>query len=232
MKPPIHAGAPLLLGALALSCLFNIPRAHAQPDINNAPKADNPTNRPAGRQVTAQERARQRLRRELQLMGVNQLALQDTLINYIEGENEARLALGDKGRRLQVALRGNALSDTQVAALLNDYQAAIEEDKARRDKAQAELVKSVDITKLPRVEATLVLMGVYGDGPLLVNNLLSSTRGRDALELLRRGGNARQGGANGAAAAPRGFGQAAPGATQPRPTQPNIKPRNTPPAEA
>lgn len=232
MKHRIEAAVPLTLGALALSCLINIPGAHAQPDINNAPKADNPTNRPAGRQVTPQERARQRLRRELQLVGVNQLAVQDTLIAYIEAENEARLDLGEKGRRLQVALRGNALSDAQVAALLNDYQAAIEEDKARRDKTQAELVKNVDITKMPKVEATLVLMGVYGDGPLLVNNLLPSTRARDTLNLLRRGGNARQGGADAAGGAPRGFGQTAPGATQPRPTQPNIKPKNAPPAEA
>jgi hypothetical protein len=207
------------VSALSLASLAILVPAQAQPDLNNAPKADNPTNRPVGIALTPEQRAQQRLRRQLQLLGINQLAVQDTLIAYIETETKAHQAVVEKGLRLQTGLRGNALSDAQVAALLNDYQAAIEEDRARRSKAQADLLKNVDITKMPKVEATLILMGVYGDGPILTTGLTINSRGRDGAARRTTPG------------VPRGFGQAAPNTNQPRPTQPNIKPPVTTPAQ-
>ncbi|RYG54780.1 hypothetical protein EON80_31490 [bacterium] len=211
--------------AFALASVTFISSAQAQPDIFNAPKAVNPTNRAVGRQLTAEERVQQRLRRQLQLLGVNQTATQDVLLAYVDSETKARQAVTDKGRELQRVLTANVVSNAQVAALLNDYQAAIEEDKVRRVKAQQELIKAVDVTKIPKVEATLILMGVYGEGPALGNLTTNAGRGRNAgAALAPRGNNVAQG-------APRGFGQVTPDPNSPKPTQPNIKPPVAKPAQ-
>jgi hypothetical protein len=78
----------------------------------------------------------------------------------------------EKGRQLQVSLRTKAVSDAQLAALLNDYQAAVEEDRERHLKAQTTLQKLVELPKMPRVETLLTLLGVYGDGPVVVGGMM------------------------------------------------------------
>lgn len=177
------------VAALALLPFLGAGAAQAQPNVDNAPKADNPTNRAARPNRTNKAGAqftKERLRRQFTQAGITDAATQEKLLAYVEAEVTARAELMKKARQLQTGLRGNTLSDTQVAALLNTYQGAAEEDKTRRLKAQADLKKSVDLAKMPKVEATLALMGFYGDGPSMM-----------------RGGNARttKNGANAAAGA-------------------------------
>ena len=171
---------------LALLPLLGLQTAQAQPDTQNAPKADNPVNRPVRpnfNNLLPQERAKERTRFQLQLLGATTPAVQDTLLAYIESETTARQALVEKARGLQVALLGNALPDAQVATLLNDYLAAIEEDKARRETAQTVLKKTVDVSKMPKIEAMLTLMGVYGQAPpLLPNGMAGMGNGRRMLQ--------------------------------------------------
>jgi hypothetical protein len=209
------------LGTLAIAPFWAVAPAQAQPDINNAPKADNPANRAPRGLLTPEQRMQERLRRQLQALGATQAPVQDAVIAYVQAETAARTAITTKGRQLQLGLRANALTDAQVAALLNDYQGAIEEDKARRIKAQTEFLKVVDLSKMPKLEATLVLMGIYGDGPTLpgggLNSLGANTRERGGRGGLNLGGL----GAGGLGGGLGGFGQATP--NQARPTQPNIK---------
>jgi hypothetical protein len=182
-------GASLV--ALALAPTLGISAAQAQPDVNNGAKADNPINRPVGVQMTPAQRLRQRTQMQLQALGVVDTATQGKLLDYIDTENTARSTLLEKAQQLQQGLRGNALSDAQVAALLNDYQAAVEDDKARRAKAEDGLKKDYDLAKNPKVEAMLVLLGVYGDGPSLSNG-----SGMAAL-MMRNGGAGGRGGLQG-----------------------------------
>lgn len=166
---PLAILAPML-GAMA-------PMAHAQPDVNNGPKADNPANRPPRKRpnladMTPEQRLKERLRRQLIALGANDVATQDTITTYVVGEFTAKQPLMEKGRQLQTSMRTNALSNAQVAALLNDYQAAVEEDRARHLKAQADLQKVVDFSKIPKVEALLTLLGIYGDGPTIMGGML------------------------------------------------------------
>jgi hypothetical protein len=157
--------------ALAASPFLGVAPAHAQPDTQNAPKAENPTNRPPRPnrpEIAPEQRQKERLRRQFQQMGVTDAAAQEALVLYVTDETLARTKLMETARQLQQGLRGDALSDTQIMALLSDYQTAIEEDKTRRTTALAKLKTGFDVTKNPRVEATLTLMGVYGDGPALM----------------------------------------------------------------
>ena len=145
----------------------------AQPDPDNAPKGDNPTNRPVRpnrREMTPEqmrEWAQNRFKRELTRAGITDQKTQNAVAIYAYDESQALNELQIKGRALQQALNTKTATETQIAGLLNDYNAALEEDKARRKKAQEELAKTFDITKNPRVEALLTLRGYWGDGPAL-----------------------------------------------------------------
>ena len=162
------------------------PVAHAQPDPNNAPKAENPDNRPARPQLTRQQREEQRqaarkrqMTRQLERIGIIEAAQQDAVVDYIDGESEAAENLQTSSRALSTALRTEAVTDTQVATLLNDYHVAIEDHRARRKAAQAKLNESVNLLEYPRLEAFLTLMGLYGDAPAQGGNWMGRGRGRD-----------------------------------------------------
>ena len=165
-----------LLAALTLPLAF-APVAQAQPDPNNAPKADNPENRPARpnraerdrmtpeqREAQRKEQMQRYFKGQMTKFGLTDETQQTAVISYIEGEAEARGALLESGRDLAKVMGNEAVTDTQVAALLNKYHAAIEDDKTRREASEKKLNQSVPLLKFPRLEAFLTVMGFYGDG--------------------------------------------------------------------
>ncbi|MBW3636300.1 MAG: hypothetical protein KY445_07530 [Armatimonadetes bacterium] len=223
------------LSMLALLPLFGLGAAQAQPNVENAPKAQNPTNRPARpprldrdalARMTPEERMKQIMRLQLQRIGVTDDASQATLMSYIEGEVKAHVALAEQSRQLQTAMHGAAIPDTQIAGLLNNYQAAVEEDKARRAKAENDLRKVLDLSKMPKVEAMLTLTGFYGDAPSMMMTGLMMMGGE------RRGGRDGAEGARGETRRNRAGGDApaANGAAPAAPTRPVRPRRNREPA--
>lgn len=159
------------LSTLALMVSLSPLVACAQPDTNNNPKAENPANRaPRGERPDANASPEARLKwfikRQFGQLGADD-ATQETLVTFTQNELKARQDLQEKGQPLQVALRAGALSDTQIAALLNAYQVALEDEKTRRDQAIAALDKSIDFKKSPKIEAALTIAGLIGDGPML-----------------------------------------------------------------
>ena len=145
--------------------------AQAQPDPNNGPKAENPENRRPNDRTKAIENL---FRRQLEGIGVVETAQQDTTLAFLKGEFEARGEVMQKGSKLAQALRGNALTEPQIAALLNEYQVALEDEKVRREKAQADFKAKLDYTKTPKLEAWLVVMGAVGDGqPVMFGNYMN-----------------------------------------------------------
>ncbi len=223
------------VATLALLPLLSLGIAQAQPNVDNAPKAQNPANRAARpprldrealAAMTPEERMKSIMRLQLQRIGVTDDATQATLMSYIEGEVKARLALMEQSSQLQGVMRGGAIPDTQIAGLLNNYQAAVEEDKARRVKAENNLRKVLDLTKMPKVEAMLTLMGFYGDAPSMMMTGLMMMGGE------RRGGRDEAAGARGDARRNRAGGDApaANGAAPAAPTRPVRPRRNREPA--
>ena len=144
-------------------------RRARKPDPDNAPKAPNPANRqqptPQQRQAQREKQRQRQMQRQLARVGVSDAAQQQAVANYIESETQARQKLQQSSRALATALRGDAITDQQVAILLHDYNVAVDDDRARRVAAQKKLSDEVDLLQKPRLQAFLTLMGLYGDGP-------------------------------------------------------------------
>lgn len=172
--------------------------SHAQPDINNAPKAENPANRAPRRarpdpNLTPEERLKWNLKREFSRLGADE-ATQEILLIFVQNERKARQELAEKSRPLQSALRAGALSDRQIAGLLNAYQVALEDEKSRRAAAIAKLEKTVDLQKSPKIDASLTLGGWIGDGPIFGaarGPMGRGTRGQNNRNANNRPGNNR-----------------------------------------
>ena len=149
--------------------------ASAQPDPNNAPKGDNPTNRAvrAGRAGRGQNLTPEQIKTfvarsikpQLIAANVTNEDEQTALVIYISDEFVARQKLATATQALQIGLRNPAITDAQIATLLNNYQAAVADEKTRHQKALDTLKEGIDVTQFPRLEATLTLMGLYGDAP-------------------------------------------------------------------
>lgn len=168
--------------------------ALAQPDANNAPKAQNPPNQNPGgnrrlggfggpggffgRRLSDEQRQQlevqnQRMRdiqqrQTLILSGVTDPKAQDAILLFTQEQEAARGSLRSKWNALQQALN-NDTPDTQIATLLNDFRSAVDDERARRDKARSALDVQIGLSKNPRLEAQLMTSGILGDEASLVN---------------------------------------------------------------
>ncbi len=64
---------------------------------------------------------------------------------------------------LATGARGGALTDQQLEEAMTDFQAAAEDEKARRQTAIEELDKKIGFTKKPKLRALLMIGGLIGD---------------------------------------------------------------------
>ncbi len=160
--------------------------ASAQPDPNNAPKGDNPANRAVRgggnrarvqlQDMTPEQRMalmRTTIKRQLTRINVTSDAQQNAVADYVIGEAMARQKLETAALALQTGTRNTTVTDAQIAGLLNDYNAAVADDKDRHLKALNTLKAVIDVTQYPRLEAMLTVAGVYGDGPIPANGLVA-----------------------------------------------------------
>jgi hypothetical protein len=183
--------------------------AFAQPDPNNVPKVENPANRPVGGgrnrpqiqqldPAALQAMMQQRAKMQLQRAGITDVEQQEAILTYTQGEEEAETKLRQKGVELQRAIRTDTLSNAQLVALVNEYHVAIEDNKERHAKALSTLKETVDFSKNPRIEAFLLLTGLYGEGPVITSFNIGAMGGRGQLNTPRAGlaqGGAQPGGA-------------------------------------
>lgn len=146
------------------------PAAQAQPDLNNAPKAENPAarNRPnRGGNKDNRRTPEENVRQIMTQAGVNDAATQTAILDYIKADMEARAPLREQGKTLYNALQGGAVTDDQLLALVTDYRSAQQAETERRKQSQADLDAKINYTKNPRLEAMLLLTGLIGDGPMM-----------------------------------------------------------------
>jgi hypothetical protein len=157
----------LILAGVALSGGM----ALAQP--GNPPKGDNPppNARPPRPRMTPEERRKEtedRLRAVMTDNGVTDTATQDAVLAYLANDLQARNPLRQMGIKLQRALSDKDVSDDQIKGMIADYQNAQALENQRRTKAQSDLDTQIHYTQNPRLEGLLMLMGVLGDGPPLM----------------------------------------------------------------
>ena len=163
MKKGVALAALVWLSQLA-------PVAHAQPDLNEQSKAENPAVRervekPANGMGVPDEA----IRKMMTLGGVPDVATQDAVLEHMKEDVEARKPLRALGLKLFEALRAGDVNDDQMLALITDYRAAQDAEGTRREDAQHVLDAKVNFTRNPRLEAMLLLAGLIGDGSGLMN---------------------------------------------------------------
>ncbi len=146
------------------------PVAQAQPDLNNAPKGDNPPPANRARRGGGQDNRRnpeENVRQIMAQAGVNDEATQTAILDYIKADMQARAPLREQGKSLYNAVQAGAVTNDQLLALVTDYRSAQQSETARRKEAQADLDAKINYTKNPRLEAILLLTGLIGDGPMM-----------------------------------------------------------------
>lgn len=193
--------------AVAAAIFFSqlAPVAQAQPDLDNAPKGDNPPARqrpprPANGMGVPDEA----IRKMMEMGGVPEVATQDAVLAYMKDDMAARRPLRELGMKLFQALRAGDINDDQMLALVTDYRAAQEAEKVRREQAQEALDAKVNYSQNPRLEAMLLLAGLIGDGGGLIGpGGVAGFNGRPNQRRNAQGGNILDG-----AAAPGGNAQA------------------------
>jgi hypothetical protein len=176
------------LVALGLVSLAVVGPVSAQPDTNNAGKADNPNNIQIGRggngpggggfqNMTPEQRKQmqeqmeqrmaqmreQNVRTMLIRAGFTDTALQDAVVAFVQDQDKAANSLREQATKLRELLGNQAATDAQTATLLNDLHAAADTEKDRRTKAEAALDTKIGYTKKPKLEAILTIMGIVGD---------------------------------------------------------------------
>lgn len=160
LKKGVMLGTAVLLSQMALT-------AQAQPDLNEAPKGDNPivNQRPKKNGNNADAA----IRKMLVQGGVADIATQDAVLAFVKEDTEARRPMREQGAKLFQALRAGAITDEQFLALVTDYRAAQQAEKVRREEAQDALDEKIHFTDNPRLEAMLLLAGLIGDGVPFMN---------------------------------------------------------------
>lgn len=166
------------VSSLALATALSLAgSAQAQPNPNDAAKGANPPNwqqggngrgnwqnmTPAQRQQAMQQMQEQAIRRSLTNAGFADAATQDPIVAFMAAQDKARQTLRDSFTKLAEALQGNAATDTQLSASLNDLRQAVAAEKTRYDAAEKDLDTKVGYSKKPHLEALLTVLGMIGD---------------------------------------------------------------------
>ena len=165
--------------------------AQAQPPDDAAPKAQNPPNwerrqgargagrnREGGRLDTLRLTREQMVRNALTRGGFADPELQTAILEHMTAREVGRQKVTLAGRKLMQAFntprRGGepALTDAQLDALLAEYRAALEANKAAREEAEKALDQKIRFSTQTRLEIALVILGAIGEGSGLMNNSL------------------------------------------------------------
>lgn len=146
--------------------------AFAQPNPNDGPPPPPPNGQPPRPPRETPEQRRQEQETQLRTLmssnGVTDAPTQDAVLTYLEDELKARAPLRQMGLKLYRALGDQNISNDQIQAMIADYQNAQDLENQRRTKSQSDLDAKIHYTKNPRLQGLLLLMGVLGDGPPLM----------------------------------------------------------------
>jgi hypothetical protein len=186
LERPFSLHAALCLGS-AVGCSI----AQAQPPDDATPKAQNPPNwerrqgargaarnRDGARLDTLRLTREQMVRNALTRGGFADPDLHTAVLEHMAAREVGRQKVLLAGRKLMQAFntprRGAepALTDAQLDALLAEYRAALETDKAAREEAEKALDQKVRFSTQTRLEIALMILGAIGEGSALMNNSL------------------------------------------------------------
>jgi len=171
-----------LSGVAVILALSLATKVIAQPPATQAPTGANAAAQPqlsekqtqkqrdrAEREAMQKEWPRQVMRDFLAKNGFTAKELQEAVLAHMEQRQERSRKVRESGNKLQSLMVQADLPATQVAVATNEYKAALEDYAAAHQTAEASLDAKINYSKDPRLEATLLLAGVLGEGPSFVN---------------------------------------------------------------
>ena len=165
-----------------IASLLFINVALAQPDLNNAPKAENPANRKANAAQRAEQKKalkeagvkagnlKERNARRLELrlerlprvlinLGITDAKIQQTIVDHCRTAIAGREAIAEAQQNLRRSLSDKTVPDAQVKAAVNALQSTRKEYEAAFAKSLDELDKKISYRKNMRLESVLLSIG-------------------------------------------------------------------------
>ena len=139
------------------------------------------------------------LRRALENAGVIDVKVQDSVVAFAAQREAATQELQEKSRAVGAALRNGAATDKEIAAVLDEFRAAVAAEKTRRAAAEKDLETAIGWSQKPRLDALLTTMGLVGDEAAVAGGRGMGGRGPGGFRGGPNGGNRgnRGGGQNG-----------------------------------
>ena len=119
--------------------------------------------RPAPSPEERRQQTEEKLRALMANLGIAAAPTQDAIIEYLAADELERAGVREAEKRLLAGLRRDVPPE-RMRDLLSNYRAAIETDKANRAAAQRRLDARVGYSLDAKLEATLWVMGVLGEG--------------------------------------------------------------------
>lgn len=146
------------------------------------PKAAEPKRAPDGLEEMVRghrdarwQRARSDLRAALGEAGFEDKALQDAILGFAQEQDAAREKLRAVAARCSEAVRDRGVADSEIARLLESYQAASAAAQAEREAALGKLDEKVHYKASPRLQMLLRLRGVLGSEAWLAGDTLGES---------------------------------------------------------
>lgn len=162
----------------------------AQPNVNNPPKGANPPLAlpfpGAGdwQKMTAEQRreamkkmVEQTLRGSLAMLGFNDKALQDAVVDFAEQQEKGLEPLREAHRKVAQAMMNKAITDAEITELMANLKATETKVREKRKNALADLDAEIEFTKKPRLAAYMSLMGFTGDETGFMGGVLGAFMG-------------------------------------------------------
>jgi hypothetical protein len=171
----------LLLAAGVLSA----GSAFAQPDLNNAPKGENPAPQaiwqqmwqnmtPEQRKQAMQMMAEQTVRGSLGWIGFNDAETQNLVINAMREQDTIYAPVRDQHLKVAQALMNKETDENQMATLMLSLRDAAEKARTEREATIKTLDERIAFSQQPRLEALLTMLGLVGNETQHVGGVLSS----------------------------------------------------------
>jgi len=153
-----------MTGAVATAQPAPPPAGNPPPPNARPQRPDRPRSSPEDRRKQTEDKLREMMIHN----GITDISTQDAVLAYLSNELNARRPLRQLGVKLQRALGDQSITDDQIKGMIADYQNAQDLENQRRIKEQSDLDAKIHYSQNPRLQGLLMLMGVLGDGPPLM----------------------------------------------------------------
>ncbi|RZA13117.1 MAG: hypothetical protein EOP10_30290 [Proteobacteria bacterium] len=108
------------------------------------------------------------VRKKLMGQGITDTGVQDAIVAYDTASYAAERDLSDKYATIFVSIAQNLFTDAQLTSSTNEFRAFVGDEKDRREVAYGDLSQKIELARNPRLDATLMTLGLVGNERLLV----------------------------------------------------------------